>query len=106
MTRNRDGDESGGEKLQLRLFVSGATPRSMRAIALVRKLCEAARAEGYTLEVIDIYQDPVAARDNQIVALPTLVRMTPAPKRMFIGDMSESGPLEACLGITGGDERD
>jgi circadian clock protein KaiB len=78
----------------------------MRAIAVVRKLCETAAAEGYTLEVVDIYQDPVAARDNQIVALPTLVKMAPVPKRMFIGDMSDVGPLEAGLGLTGDHEQD
>jgi circadian clock protein KaiB len=93
--------EQSAEKLQLRLFVSGATPRSMRAIAVVRKLCETASAEGYDLEVIDIYQDPAAARDHQIVALPTLVKMSPVPKRMFIGDMSDIGPLEAGLGLSG-----
>jgi circadian clock protein KaiB len=89
------------EKLRLRLFVSGATTRSMRAIAVVRKLCETAAADGYTLEVIDVYQNPAAARENQIVALPTLLKLAPVPKRMFIGDMSDTSPLAAGLGLPG-----
>jgi circadian clock protein KaiB len=71
----------------------------MRAIAVVRKLCEAAAAEGYSLEVIDIYRDPAAAKANQIVALPTLLKIAPVPKRMFIGDMSDTAPLAAGLGL-------
>ncbi len=92
-------DSECPEQLRLRLFVSGATGRSMRAIAVVRKLCETAAAEGYTLEVIDIYQNPTAARENQIVALPTLLKLAPVPKRMFIGDMSDTAPLVAGLGL-------
>jgi circadian clock protein KaiB len=92
-------DMESPEKLRLRLFVSGATPRSMRAIAAVRKLCETAAAEGYSLEVVDIYLNPAAARENQIVALPTLLKLAPVPKRMFIGDMSDTAPLAAGLGL-------
>jgi circadian clock protein KaiB len=84
---------------RLRLFVSGATPRSMRAVAAVRKLCEAALAGRYTLDVIDIYRDPLAARLNQIVAVPTLLKLSPAPKRLFVGDMSDTAPLAAGLGL-------
>ena len=87
------------EKLRLRLFVSGATARSMRAVAAVRKLCETAAVDGYTLEVIDIYRNPAAARENQIVALPTLLKLAPVPRRMFIGDMSDTTPLAAGLGL-------
>ncbi len=93
-----DGDGSGD--IQLRLFVSGATPRSMRAVAAVRKLCEARLPGHYTLDVIDIYRDPVAARENQIVAVPTLVKLAPTPKRFFIGDMTDTGPLASGLGLS------
>ena len=86
--------------LRLRLFVSGATPRSMRAIATVRKLCEARLTGGYSLEVIDIFRNPGAARENQIVALPTLLKLAPVPKRLFVGDMSDTSPLAAGLGLT------
>ncbi len=91
-------DDKSPDKLRLRLFVSGATPRSMRAVAVVRKLCEAS-AEGYSLEVVDIYLNPEAARENQIVALPTLVKLAPIPRRMFVGDMSDTAPLVAGLGL-------
>ncbi len=94
-------DSESPEMLRLRLFVSGATPRSMRAIAAVRKLCETAAAEGYTLEVNDIYQNPASARENQIVALPTLLKLAPVPKRMFIGDVADVAPLAAGLGLPG-----
>jgi len=94
-------DNESPDKLRLRLFVSGATPRSMRAIAVVRKLCETAAAEGFSLEVIDIFLNPAAARENQIVALPTLLKLAPIPKRLFIGDMSDAAPLAVGLGLAG-----
>ncbi len=92
-------DEQSPDAFRLRLFVSGATPRSMRAIATVRKLCEAKLTGRYSLEVVDIYRNPAAAREHQIVALPTLLKLAPVPKRLFIGDMSDSAPLAAGLGL-------
>lgn len=88
----------------LRLFVSGATPRSVRAIANLRGLLERELPESYDLQVIDIYQDPQAARDHQVVAAPTLVRLTPEPVRRIIGDLSDAVRLRNGLGLepTGG----
>lgn len=94
-----DARAEKGEPFKLLLFVSGATPRSMRAVATVRKLCETLLAGRYRLEVIDAFRDPVAARDHQIVALPTLLRMAPTPKRLFVGDMSDPAPLADGLGL-------
>ena len=94
-------DKEGAAEFRLRLFVSGATPRSVRAIATVRKLCEGKLAGRYSLEVVDIYRNPAAARENQIVALPTLLKLAPTPKRLFIGDMSDTAPLAAGLGLGG-----
>jgi circadian clock protein KaiB len=93
--------EDGGDPddFRLRLFVSGATPRSLRAITAVRTLCEAALAGHYTLDVIDIYRDPVAARDNQVIAAPTLLKLSPAPRRLFIGDMTDTALLASGLGL-------
>jgi circadian clock protein KaiB len=91
--------EGNGEPLRLLLFVSGATPRSMRAVATVRKLCDDRLKGRYRLDVIDAFRDPEAARDHQIVALPTLLRLTPTPKRLFVGDMSDVAPLAAGLGL-------
>lgn len=92
------GDDVTGGFL-LYLFVSGATPRSMRAVGAVRKLCESRLAGRYTLNVIDIYRDPVAVRENQIVAAPTLVKLAPLPKQMFVGDMTDTVRLAAGLGL-------
>jgi circadian clock protein KaiB len=72
----------------LRLFVAGATTRSRQAILRVRELC-AAELKGHSeLEVIDIYQQPALARENQIVATPTLIVEFPPPLRRFIGNLT------------------
>jgi circadian clock protein KaiB len=74
----------------LRLYVSGLTSNSQRAIENVRKIC-AEHLEGrYQLEIIDIYQQPIFAKEGQIVAAPTLVKELPPPLRKFIGDMSQT----------------
>jgi len=74
----------------LRLYVSGMTPKSLRAIENLRRIC-AEHLEGhYTLEIIDIYQQPIFAKEGQIVAAPTLVKALPPPLRKFIGDLSQT----------------
>jgi circadian clock protein KaiB len=88
------------DEVRLRLFVSGASPRSLRAVAAIRKLCEARLAGRYCLEVVDVFRNPEAARAQGVVALPTLLLLAPAPKRLFIGDMSDIAPIAACLGLT------
>ncbi len=71
----------------LRLYVAGATDRSRQALLRVRELCEAELNGNYTLEVIDVYQQPILARDGQIIATPTLVKESPLPVRRLIGSM-------------------
>lgn len=73
----------------LRLYVSGLTPNSQRAIENVRKLCEEHLKGRFELEIIDIYQQPGLTRERQIVAVPTLIKELPLPLRKFIGDMSQ-----------------
>jgi circadian clock protein KaiB len=73
----------------LRLYITGTTPRSLRAIANLRQLLAAQAIDIYDLEVIDIYQQPEAAAEHQIVAAPTLVKLSPAPVRRIIGDLSD-----------------
>jgi circadian clock protein KaiB len=74
----------------LRLYISGLTANSQRAIENVRKIC-ADHLEGrYQLEIIDIYQQPIFAKKGQIVAVPTLIKERPPPSRKFIGDMSNT----------------
>jgi circadian clock protein KaiB len=77
------------ERYTLRLYVSGATPCSMRAIENVRALCEEHLPGRYDLEVVDIYQQPGLAEDDGILAAPTLVRRLPLPLRRLVGDLSD-----------------
>jgi circadian clock protein KaiB len=74
----------------LRLYVTGTTPNSQRAIENVRKICEENLQGRYELEIIDIYQQPELAKEGQIVAAPTLIKKLPLPLRKFIGDMSKT----------------
>ena len=74
-------------KYILRLFVAGATARSHQAVLHVRQLCEGPLKNNCELEVIDIYQQPKMARQNQIVATPTLIKEEPRPVRRFIGNL-------------------
>ena len=78
------------EKYILRLYVAGMTPRSQTAIKNIKKICEEHLKGRYDLEVIDVYQKPVLAKGEQIIAAPTLIRKLPLPLRRFIGDLSDS----------------
>jgi len=80
-------------KCILRLFVAGATVRSRQAILRVRELCAAELKDHCQLEVIDIYQQPGLARENQIVATPTLIVEFPPPLRRFIGNLANISGL-------------
>ncbi len=80
--------EARNERYVLRLYVTGLTLVSRQAIERVRTVCEDHLAGRYALEVVDIYQLPGLARDEQIVATPTLVRLVPAPLRRFIGSLA------------------
>ena len=74
----------------LRLYVAGTTSRSVRAVANIKEICESSLKNRYDLEVIDIYQQPVLVKGEQIIAAPTLVKKLPLPLRKFIGDMSDT----------------
>ena len=76
-------------KYLLRLYVTGTTGRSMRAIQNVRRICEEHLRGLYDLEVVDIYKNLPLARGDQIIAAPTLIRRLPQPLRRLIGDMSD-----------------
>src|SRR5215212_2787953 len=77
-------------KYILRLYVTGSSGRSLRAVQNLKKLCEEHLPDDYDLEVIDIYQNPSAAREEQIIAAPTLVKELPQPLRKFVGDLSNT----------------
>jgi circadian clock protein KaiB len=77
------------QRYTLRLYVTGTTPHSVRAISRIKSFCEEHLRGRYDLEVIDIYQRPQLARDEQILAIPTLIRSLPEPLRQFIGDLAK-----------------
>jgi circadian clock protein KaiB len=78
------------KKYTLRLYVAGTSPKSLRAIANVKKICEENLHGHYELQVIDLYQQPQLAQGEQILAAPTLIRNLPLPLRRVIGDMSSA----------------
>ncbi len=84
----------------LKLYVTGSTPRSAKAIANLKKVCEEHLRGRYDLEVIDIYQQPTLAKGEQIIAAPTLVKKLPPPLRKFIGDMSDVEKILLGLDVT------
>jgi circadian clock protein KaiB len=77
-------------KYVLHLYVTGMTPKSTKAIANVQILCEKYLEGFYELKIIDIYQQPKLAKDEQIIATPTLIKKLPLPLRKLIGDMSDT----------------
>ena len=92
-------DELENPRYVLRLFVTGMTPRSTRAIRAVKALCKE-RLEGrFHLEIIDVYQQPQMIQGEQILATPTLVKYEPAPLRRIVGDMSDKYRLCHGLGL-------
>jgi len=86
-------------KYILRLYVAGATNRSRQAVLRARQLCETELGDGFELQVIDVYQQPILARDGQIVATPTLVREFPAPVRRLIGNLADTTGLFVGLDL-------
>ena len=83
----------------LRLYVTGSSHRSLQAVYNLKKLCEEYLPDDYDLEVIDIYENPDAARDEQIIAAPTLVKKLPQPIRKFVGDMSNTQKILVGLDL-------
>ena len=81
--------ESKSKKYVLRLYIAGATPKSSQAITNIKHICEEHLKGRYELEVVDIYQQPVLAKGEQIIAVPTLVKKLPLPLRRFIGSMAD-----------------
>ena len=86
-------------KYILRLYVTGSSHRSLRAVYNLKKICEEYLPDDYDLEVIDIYKDPSAAREEQIIAAPTLVKKLPRPIRKFVGDMSNTQKILVGLDL-------
>jgi circadian clock protein KaiB len=89
----------GAGKFVLRLYVAGATARSRQALMRARHFCEIELKGNCELEVIDVYQQPILARDGQIVATPTLVKQFPKPVRRLIGDLTSLTTLFVGLDL-------
>jgi circadian clock protein KaiB len=81
------------------LYVAGTAPRSLRAVALARKLCQEHLADCHDLQVVDIYQQPGLAEEAGILAVPALVKKEPPPQMTFVGDLSDSQRLLQGLGL-------
>ncbi len=87
------------DRYRLRLFVAGAAPTSVRALQRTREVCERHLAGRYELEVIDVHQRPERASEDDIFAIPTLLKELPAPLRRVIGELSDEGRVLIALGI-------
>lgn len=87
----------GNNTYVLILFIAGSTLRSQRAIVSIKKFCREFLQDAYELQVVDILQQPLLAKAEQIFAVPTLIKKHPTPKRMLIGDLSDTDSILASL---------
>jgi circadian clock protein KaiB len=83
----------------MKLFITGASPNSARAIANLKNICEDYLDAGYELEIIDVYQQPSKATSEQIIGLPMLIKYSPLPIKRFFGDLSDTGKVLKGLGL-------
>lgn len=88
------------ERWELRLYVAGQTPRSVEAFAHLERICEEHLQGRYTIEVIDLLENPTLAVGDQIIAIPTVVRRLPAPMKKIIGDLSNMERVIVGLNLT------
>ncbi len=93
--------DDADEVWHLRLYVAGQSPKSLRAFANLKDLCEEHLAGRYEIEIIDLVEHPTRARADEILAIPTLVRRLPAPLRRIIGDLSNTERVLSGLHVRG-----
>lgn len=93
--------KSNNKRYVFRLYVTGASPNSLRAILNTKSICEEHLKTSYDLEIIDVYQQPVVAKEENIVALPLLIKKHPLPEKRFIGDMSDTEKVLKSIGLPG-----
>ena len=84
---------------ELRLFITGATPKSLSAVSNIKLICDTYLKGKYSLEIIDVYKQLQIAREEQLIALPLLIKKTPLPERRLIGDMSDTFKVLKGLGL-------
>lgn len=92
-------DQNQDSQYVLRLYIAGNSEKSTRAIETIREVCEDQLKGRYSLEVIDIYQQPEMARREQVIVAPTLVKLQPPPLRRIIGDLSSPGRVMVGLSL-------
>jgi circadian clock protein KaiB len=83
----------------LRLYVAGTSPKSLRAIQNITRFCEAELAGRYALEIVDVYLDPARAVEDQVVAIPTLIKRSPGAVMRLVGDLSHEDRVRSGLGL-------
>jgi circadian clock protein KaiB len=95
-----DTDTTDTRKWNLRLYVAGQTPKSLTALANLKRICSEHMNGQYEIEVIDLMENPQLAQRDQIVAIPTLVRELPSPLKRIIGDLSNTERVLVGLDVT------
>jgi circadian clock protein KaiB len=106
MTKNESQDKTGNDgsvkqfEYVLRLFISGASSNSVKAVNNIKQICEVHIKNNYILEVIDVHQQQKLAEKEQLIALPMLIRKKPLPERKLIGDMSDTKKVLKGLGLS------
>jgi circadian clock protein KaiB len=93
-------DADAKERFVLRLYVSGLSARSRQAIENIRRLCEVHLPGRHELQIIDIYQQPELAKEQQLIAAPTLIKKLPLPLRRLVGDMQDPARVLLMLGVS------
>lgn len=94
-----DSTSDGGKKWNMRLYIAGQTPKSIVALANLKRICDEHLNGQYEIEVIDLMENPQLARRDQIVAIPTLVRELPSPLKRIIGDLSNTEKVLVGLDV-------
>ena len=84
---------------ELRLYVAGTTPRSLRAVQNIKRICDAELPDHYHLEVVDVYKEPGRLAQDQVVAIPTLIKFAPGEMKRLIGDLSQEAQVRKGLGL-------
>ena len=99
-SKNGNGKSGDHDPYIFRLYVTGASPNSLRAILNTRNLCEEYFNENYELEIIDVHQQPSIAKKENIIALPLLIKKHPLPEKRLIGDMSNMERVLKSFGLS------
>ncbi len=92
-------DERPADRYVLRLFIAGSSPSSAQAVARLHALCDQYLEGQYDLEIVDVHQQPGRASEDDIFAIPTLLKELPVPLRRIIGDLSDEGRVLVALGV-------